>query len=328
MFPVSDVSDTPSDVPKESVSPSDFVVSDKPFDLGFLDFADGEFSVSVDQLILRAQALKDLRVDGELRNGRLEVDQLAAAGRYDGVLDGTLLLEPAGTGYRLATDFTLEGSRIDLSTTQDDISEWPSFDFTVNLDSTGASPHELAAAADGRIKVIVGEGAVNRSLLDILSADVLVKILEILNPFTSENPASRLNCAVLVVDFTDGVATLDPVTVQTDTLTILADGRVDFSTEKMSVDWITKPRKGFGVSASLLTNPYIKVGGTLSKPEIGIKPIEAAASTGLAVATGGLSILGKGLLDRLSAEQKVCDQAIKRAEKKLAKKEKAGGSRQ
>ena len=46
-----------------------------------------------------------------------------------------------------------------------------------------------------------------------------------------------------------------------------------------------------------------------------MKGVQAVASTGAAVATGGLSLLGKGLWDRITAERKVCARALERAEK-------------
>jgi hypothetical protein len=60
----------------------------------------------------------------------------------------------------------------------------------------------------------------------------------------------------------------------------------------------------------MITNPYIKLGGTLSNPSVQLKGAEAVASTGVAVATLGLSLVAKGMLDRVTAEKKVCKQAL------------------
>jgi hypothetical protein len=38
--------------------------------------------------------------------------------------------------------------------------------------------------------------------------------------------------------------------------------------------------------------------------------VQAVASTSVAVATLGLSVLAKGMLDRITAEKKVCKQAL------------------
>ncbi len=79
-----------------------------------------------------------------------------------------------------------------------------------------------------------------------------------------------------------------------------------------------KPRKGIGLSASAVTNPYLKLGGTLSKPSISVKPLGAAAATAAAWTTGGLSFLAKGFWDRATSGNKICRQAREKAEFNLA----------
>jgi len=48
----------------------------------------------------------------------------------------------------------------------------------------------------------------------------------------------------------------------------------------------------------------------LSSPSLDARPMEAMASTGAAVATAGLTLLLRGLYDRLTAEKKVCVKAL------------------
>jgi hypothetical protein len=81
---------------------------------------------------------------------------------------------------------------------------------------------------------------------------------------------------------------------------------------------VTKPRKGIGISASMITNPYIKLGGTLADPSLELKPLEAVTSTGVAVATMGLSLVAKGMFDRVTAEKKVCKHALEEIEEKAS----------
>ena len=111
-----------------------------------------------------------------------------------------------------------------------------------------------------------------------------------------------------------GIVTLKPFAVRSERMTTVGGGNLDLKTEKLSFDWITKPRQGLGLSASALTNPYIKVGGTLSKPTIAVKPLEATVQTGAAVATMGLSLVAQGLWNRMTSERKVCERAIEEAE--------------
>jgi AsmA protein len=136
------------------------------------------------------------------------------------------------------------------------------------------------------------------------------------NPFAKEQKATELQCAIALMTFKDGLATLDPMVMQSDKMTMLGRGQISFATEKLKFDWVTKPRKGIGLSASMLTNPYIKLGGTLAHPSIELKGAQAVASTGVAVATLGISLVAKGMLDRATAEKKVCKIALEEIAKR------------
>ena len=146
----------------------------------------------------------------------------------------------------------------------------------------------------------------------------MFQLLNALNPFREEDVGNvGLECAVLVFGAESGVVVLEPIVVKTDNMTVLGHGAVDFSDESLDFEWVTKPRKGLGISASAITNPYVKLGGSLAKPALEVKPAQAMVSTGVAVATAGLSLLGKGLYDRVTSESKVCEKAFEEAQRRL-----------
>ena len=180
-----------------------------------------------------------------------------------------------------------------------------------SMNAAGQSLHEMMANSNGRILVTIEGGVMEKGIIDKVSADFLVTLLDALNPFAKQDNYTTINCAVFAANFENGVMTLDPAAFQTTKVTIIGDGVIDFGTEELRLDWITKPRKGIGISASMFTNPYIRLGGTLSKPQIEMKPAQAVASTGLAVVTMGLSLVAKGMADRITAEKKVCEKAMK-----------------
>ena len=109
-----------------------------------------------------------------------------------------------------------------------------------------------------------------------------------------------------------------PLAIRLGKVTIVGEGKINLENEKVDLEWATKPRKGIGISASTLTNSYIKLGGTLSDPALQLQPLQAATTTGIAVATGGLSLLGRGLWDRVTAEKKVCAKALKQFEDRVS----------
>ena len=53
----------------------------------------------------------------------------------------------------------------------------------------------------------------------------------------------------------------------------------------------------------------------MSEPAIEMKPAEALATTSVAVVTMGISLVAKGMLDRITAEKKVCKKALEDLEK-------------
>jgi len=54
----------------------------------------------------------------------------------------------------------------------------------------------------------------------------------------------------------------------------------------------------------------VKLGGSLREPAVTVDAPSALLASGFAVATGGVSLLGKGLLDRVVSEAAACSPAI------------------
>ena len=126
------------------------------------------------------------------------------------------------------------------------------------------------------------------------------------------------------VDIVDGHATVTPVLMQTEKVTVTAHGKVDLHTEKLTVDFGTRPREGIGVSAGMFTNPFIKLEGTLASPRIAVGA-KGAVSGAVAVATGGVSVVAQGLADRARGEADACKTTLEEATHPATQAEKRGG---
>jgi hypothetical protein len=66
-------------------------------------------------------------------------------------------------------------------------------------------------------------------------------------------------------------------------------------------------RKGLGISLGQTVNPYTRIVGTFASPRLGLDEKGAMIEGGAAWATGGLSIVAKGLLGRLRATRNPCE---------------------
>jgi uncharacterized protein involved in outer membrane biogenesis len=287
------------------------VFSEKPIDFSWLQRVDADVDVSIDTLQMPLARFHDVRLNAHLVDGRLDIPRLAMAGSRGGSGSGSLVLEPIADGYRADVSWEFDTVRFSLpdEDAADSAAE-PAFDIDVHVQAQGKSPHELASSSSGSIQIVAARGMMNNRLLDIVSADILLTLLNAFNPFAKNNVATELECGVVLLRIDQGVATMQPMALQSNKMTMLGSGRIDLGTEKLNLDWVTKPRKGIGISASMITNPYIRLGGTLSKPVIELKPMQALASTGAAVATLGITWVAKGMLDRASADKKVCKQAL------------------
>jgi len=287
-------------------------ISNEPWDLSLLDRADIDLDWTIGEARYFRNVDRQVELSLVLDHGRLEVDRFRGVGDIDGEIDGRASVIPVGDGHRFDTEFHVTGGMINLAGEGADPSQYTSTDLHINMSGTGRSLHQVMSTANGRAVLTVDSGVMEKGLIDLISADILVTVLEALNPFAKQDSQTNLNCAVIAATFSDGVMTMDPAAVQTDKVTVLGDGTIDFGTEDIRFDWITKPRKGVGLSASMFTNPYIRLGGTLTDPAIEMKPAEALATTSVAVATMGISLVAKGLLDRITAEKKVCEKAMKK----------------
>jgi len=261
----------------------------------------------------------DLDLNLQLADGHLRIGPFEVVGERGGRMSGGLQLEPLGESYDIALQLKIDDGWGDLTggaaTTKVQLTH---VDAMIDLHSRGATPHQVAAGAEGHIIIFLEGGRVDDSLLAINVFSVLRGLFNVINPFADSNTGpAELQCAAFILDFDDGAMELEPMAVQTSNVTIIGRGGVDLDSERLNLEWVAKPRKGVGISTTTLTNPYIKLGGTLSRPAVDVKPVQAVTSTGLAIATGGLSLLGKGLWDRVTAEQKVCKKVRKEAVRRL-----------
>ena len=192
-------------------------------------------------------------------------------------------------------------------------SEVPPTSVSIELNSKGASPRELAAVANGRVLLTQGSGKLSNTLLKNVSGDIVAQLVSALNPFAKHEDFSNWDCTVVSVHFVDGLAGIDGLLAQGEKVMIVGGGAIDLKTEKLDLEFNTKPRAGVGVSADMFVTSFVKLTGTLASPGIGLNKKGALLSTGAAVATGGLSVLVTGIYDRVTAEGDHCEESLEAA---------------
>jgi uncharacterized protein involved in outer membrane biogenesis len=299
------------------------VFQDTPIELDMLEKLGLDLDLRIDEVanVSEQGSLLDLSAKVLIKDGDIWVTELEGGGPLDGKLSGDLVVMREADKTSVDIDIKGEQIRIGLAAAPgQDPATYPPTDIEAHLTGEGSTYHQLAASLDGRIKVVQGEGRVNNNSMNFLLSDVLYELFQTINPFSRSESTTQLNCSVFIADFEKGTANIQALVIQTDKLNIVSAGTVELKTERINIGFSTRPRKGLGISASMITNPLIRLGGTMSRPAIALDAGGATVATGAAVATGGLSILAKGFWDRFLSARDPCGQALKRDAKLQGKK--------
>ncbi|MFQ5918235.1 MAG: AsmA-like C-terminal region-containing protein, partial [Candidatus Binatia bacterium] len=199
-------------------------------------------------------------------------------------------------------------------------------DVDLDLHGRGGSVAALMAGLKGKIIMVVGEGRINHSHIEVFGEDLGSSLLRLLTPSKQEAKYTRLNCLVSRFDIKDGLAKSTVLLLDTKEMTVAGGGKVDLKTEKLDLSMKPSPKKGLGIkgvgklSLSLgeLTKP-VKLGGTLAKPLLVVDPTRTVIAIGKMF--GGMLLFGPlgaaaGLASGSSADENPCLTATQAARKR------------
>jgi len=265
-----------------------------------------ETSIRLSDLRLPNQRLQNIEIELNLQEGNLTVSQFKAT-----ATEGQIIarFQAQADGDRIVTSGKLEGKEFVLSDTDENAegSIFPKLNLELEFETGGATVRELAANLNGHALFTGGAGRFPNSRALGLYGSFASELLSSVNPFVTREPYTSISCFTAFAEIVDGVAQIDPGTVmQTDKLDMFAGGNIDLNTEQIQLRFDTTARKGIGVSVSDFINPFVGVSGTLASPGLGVNPKSATFEGGFAVATGGLSIVAKGLFSRWLGNKDPC----------------------
>jgi uncharacterized protein involved in outer membrane biogenesis len=293
------------------------IFSDETRDITVLNALNLSLDLTVAELLAEASDAENVHLPIELQDGDLEIGPFSLEVN-GGSATGTLSLTQ--NGDLAALTIAVEGEQLRMSNPEVDESarDQPPLDIALDIRASGSTPHEIAASADGQITVVQGAGRSSRDALGFLANDFLSEIFTALNPFAEKDPFTEFECGVLRVDLEQGEATLSPMLMRTGKIVIAGDGEIDLETEDLSVTFNTKPREGVGLAAAGLVTPFMTITGTLAAPRMGVSTSGVIVEGGLAVATAGVSLFAKELLDRVTANSADCAQVLAEADEESA----------
>lgn len=325
--PWSSPDDTPS--PESDDAPDDGrLIPDVDVSAISLPQLEGTLTYRADRVETAVEHIDELAVSASLKDPKLLLKQLAFRGQGGGTFSASGEMEIIESG--LDAWIRLRGENVSIGMPAQDPAEvalLPRYDVSMAYTGKGGTVREMAADSHGYLRFASGPGKIDVSAMQLFTGDIMLELLNTVNPFSRKDRYSDIECSVLQATVEKGVLVGEPLlVVESDKLHILAQARLDLHTERIEADFNTVPKKGLGIGLSNLINPYVHLGGTLAAPVLGVDSDSALVSGGATLATGGLSILAKGVWDRMSLGDKSCEVVLARGQEKFDRLESLYGS--
>ena len=292
--------------------------SASPLPLDVLKRLNAEVQFSSKQVLGNRYILDDLSASLRIDGGVLTIKPLtfmAGGGRMDGQIELRGAQRPALMSLRLAGKEVMLGKLLGGSGKETPLQQGTA-SIDIDLKARGDSVAALMGDLNGRLLISVGEGKINNRHLNLVGGDLLHQLFTALNPAAGKEPFTRMECAVVNLQFKNGVAEYDKqVAMLTRQMSIVSAGTIDLKNEQLDVGFKPLPRadtKDLGITAGDLVNAA-RLKGPLSQPELGLDA-KGTTKAGLklygAIATGGASLLLEGLWNKATADQNPCQTAL------------------
>lgn len=285
------------------------VFGDEPIDWSMLYLAKLDLSLTLDELHFNHTDFRDVKTQVLLSNGKLNIEPFDA-NLSQGKVRGYARVTQINSSAEIEGRLNVMGlAPADLGQKDGGLIDGGEIDVLLDLRASGNTPHELASSLDGEIALEIQRATIRNNLFEVLGSDILMQTVNLINPFTHRDETTELECAAAYFKAESGVLTSpDQLVIETSKIKIRGGGSINLNDETLRIDFVPTPRDGVGISLSNLSS-MVRLGGTLGNPQpvadaSGI--LKASATIGAAIATGGLSLLGKGLFDRMRDSGTTC----------------------
>jgi uncharacterized protein involved in outer membrane biogenesis len=144
-------------------------------------------------------------------------------------------------------------------------------DGRIRLEGSGRSVDELLATADGQIGLTMTGGSIDSLILEAIGLDIAESLLVLFDSADqAEEDKVPIRCAIANLEVAQGVATAQPIVIDTTDSKITVDGTIDLRNETLDVLVQSHPK-----DASLLSaNQPIHVDGPILSPSVNPAPGE------------------------------------------------------
>ncbi|RWR02294.1 hypothetical protein ED28_07900 [[Pantoea] beijingensis] len=237
--------------------------------------------------------LSDLYTHLVLNSGDLLLDPLRF-GMAGGNLNSTIRLEGNRTPMRGRADIHARNLKLrqilpDVEAMQNSLGQ---LNGDATLSGRGNSVADLLATSNGELKMLMNDGLISRSLMEIVGLNVGNYVVGKL--FGDDEV--RINCAAADLNVRNGLATARLFVFDTENAIINITGTTNFANERMDLS-INPESKGIRI-ITLRSPLYVR--GTFNSPDAGVKAGPLIARGAAAVALGAVVAPAAALLALIS----------------------------
>jgi len=286
---------------------SNKLFSEAPLDLGILSKYEADIKIDITDIQHNLLELKTLKLNSILKNGFIKVNKLLVTNKRNETLDLKLSLDSIKNNK---FDLILNTENIKLAENES-LSKYltgANTDISIDLKGEGESVKNIMASLDGRFLVKTGEGTIKDDILQFIGSNLLMDLVETINPISDKSDTSILECAVVNFGIKNGIATADKsIVMQTDKIQIISSGVIDFNTETLEFAIKPQAREGVEINLNSLAS-MVKLDGPIQEPSINVS-LKDTAIVYSYFTTGGTTYLAKSLFDTATRDSHPCKTA-------------------
>jgi len=277
--------------------PADRVLPHDKFDTKNWDVMDADVKFSGKRIEHSSKLpLSDLYTHLQLKNGDLLLDPLRF-GMAGGSINSTIHLEGDRTPMRGRADLHARKLRLrqlfpDVTAMQNSLGQ---LNGDATLSGSGNSVADLLGTSNGELKLLMNDGLISRSLMEIAGLNVGNYVVGKL--FGDDEV--QINCAATDLQIRQGLATPKLFLLDTENAVINVTGSVNFANERLDLS-INPDSKGIRI-ITLRSPLYVR--GTFKNPDAGVKAGPLIARGAAAVALGAVVAPAAALLALISPSE-------------------------
>ncbi len=290
----------------------DRLIPATPIPLEAFSNLDLDISLDIAELQYLQDSLTNLVLRVEQQRGALEVKQLSYEAPRGKVMAALSMIPAQANVANVKIDLNAEDFIFNLAGAADDkLDQTPLFDIDFHASGNGANLQELAGSLNGSFYMGSKGGNAENIDLSILETFIFDQIFSVLMPKSDKTLNTKFSCIAAKAEIVNGLVTTNPaIAFTTDKIAVNTQGTIDLKTEQMNFNFNSTPTNALKINAGELFHPFILISGTLADPKVGVDPGKSALHGGAAIATLGLSVLAKGVVDRAGALNPLCDEML------------------